>query len=329
MPGLWSMPAWRTSGEAPLQPGDRRDLLRPRCSRGAGDLIAITAVAWTPSWMQPPTEAESRRGFLLAVPWSVYWSSSSTPSRSPSSWSSHFPPAGPPRLNLSWTGTSTRTRGWLRRWWSRWCSAPLWLAASTVICLLLGYPFAYYIATRGLTMRNVLLVLVLIPFWSNFLVRTYAWRVLLGSEGPISQLSQLLGRGETRCCSPLPPSSSASSTDTCPSWCSLYAAIERIDWSLVEAGRDLYASGWRRRRHLWPLSRARGDRRERARLHPGAGRLRHPRSWAAAPRCSATLSCPSSAGAQLAVQVGASVAILAVMLGATWSMSATGAERQG
>ena len=62
----------------------------------------------------------------------------------------------------------------------------LWLAVlNTVICLLIGYPFAYWIATRSKSStRNLLLVLVLIPFWSNFLVRTYAWRVLLDSDGP-------------------------------------------------------------------------------------------------------------------------------------------------
>ncbi|MEX2419944.1 MAG: ABC transporter permease, partial [Acidimicrobiia bacterium] len=48
---------------------------------------------------------------------------------------------------------------------------------TTVICLAVSYPFAYYIATRGPRVRNVLLVLVMIPFWSNFLVRTYAWKV--------------------------------------------------------------------------------------------------------------------------------------------------------
>ena len=54
---------------------------------------------------------------------------------------------------------------------------------TTVICLLVAYPFAYYIATRSERTRNLLLVFVMIPFWSNFLVRTYAWKVLLGADG--------------------------------------------------------------------------------------------------------------------------------------------------
>ncbi|MCB0015940.1 MAG: hypothetical protein KDE34_28690, partial [Anaerolineales bacterium] len=61
----------------------------------------------------------------------------------------------------------------------------VWLAfIATVGCLLVAYPFAYYIARRPSTRtRNLLLVLVMIPFWTNFLIRTYAWRVILGGDG--------------------------------------------------------------------------------------------------------------------------------------------------
>lgn len=116
---------------------------------------------------------------------------------------------------------------------------------STVLCLIISYPFAYYIATRSPRVRNVLLILVMIPFWSNFLVRTYAWKVILGNEGIISQVSQLLG-GD-------PVSILFTNTAVLIGLVygflpfmvlPLYAAIERLDWSLVEAARDLYASGW-------------------------------------------------------------------------------------
>jgi spermidine/putrescine transport system permease protein len=134
----------------------------------------------------------------------------------------------------------------------------LWLAVvATVICLILAYPFAYFIATRRPVIRNVLLVLVMIPFWSNFLVRTYAWRVLLGSEGPVSQLTQLLGLGETRILfTPLAILVGLVYGFLPFMVLPLYAAIERIDWSLVEAARDLYANGWKAFRHVTlPLSR--------------------------------------------------------------------------
>jgi len=134
----------------------------------------------------------------------------------------------------------------------------LWLAVlATVICLVLAYPFSYFIATRGPVLRNVLLVLVMIPFWSNFLVRTYAWRVLLGSDGPVSRLTEFLGLGETRILFTPTAVLIGLVYGFLPFMVlPLYASIERIDWSLVEASRDLYASGWQSfRRVTWPLSR--------------------------------------------------------------------------
>ena len=133
-----------------------------------------------------------------------------------------------------------------------------WLALlNTIVCLLVAYPFAYWIATRAKqSTRYFLLILVLIPFWSNFLVRTYAWRMLLGTEGYITQIGEATGLwGRLLFTAPavflgllygylpfmvLP----------------LYAAIERLDCSLVEAARDLYASGATAfRKVTLPLSR--------------------------------------------------------------------------
>ena len=116
---------------------------------------------------------------------------------------------------------------------------------TTVICLAVSYPFAFYIATRKPRVRNVLLVFVMIPFWSNFLVRTYAWRVILGSEGPVSQASQLLGGEPLR----LLFTNTAVLIGLVYGFMPfmvlpLYAALERMDWRLVEAARDLYADGW-------------------------------------------------------------------------------------
>jgi spermidine/putrescine transport system permease protein len=134
----------------------------------------------------------------------------------------------------------------------------LWMAVlNTVLCLLIAYPFAYWIATRAKQRtRTLLLVAVLIPFWSNFLVRTYAWRMLLDSDGYITQFGELTGLwGRMLFTQPavfigllygylpfmvLP----------------LYAALERMDWGLVEAGRDLYASGSKAFRKITlPLSK--------------------------------------------------------------------------
>lgn len=134
----------------------------------------------------------------------------------------------------------------------------LWLAiVNTVLCLLIGYPFAYWIATRRKpTTRNILLVLVLIPFWSNFLVRTYAWRTLLDNDGLITQLGEATGLWGQLLFN-LPAVFIGLLYGYLPFMVlPLYAAIERIDWSLVEAARDLYASGGDAfRQVVLPLSR--------------------------------------------------------------------------
>ena len=151
---------------------------------------------------------------------------------------------------------------------------------NTVLCLLIGYQFAYWIATRAKQRtRTLLLILVLIPFWSNFLVRTYAWRMLLDSDGYITQLGELVSSLSGWVLTLFGSGAESCTVAFICGWdrllftapavflgllygylpfmvLPLYAAIERIDWSLVEAARDLYADGWTAfRKVTWPLSR--------------------------------------------------------------------------
>jgi spermidine/putrescine transport system permease protein len=70
----------------------------------------------------------------------------------------------------------------------------IWLATTTTaICLLVGYPMAYWITRRPSTLRNFMIMLVIIPFWTNFLVRTYAWIVLLRTQGVVNTALLSLG----------------------------------------------------------------------------------------------------------------------------------------
>lgn len=130
---------------------------------------------------------------------------------------------------------------------------------NTLLCLLFAYPFAYYIARlENARTRNLLLVFVMIPFWTNFLIRTYAWRVILGNDGPINNL--LLALGLIREPLPMLFSTFAVMVGLLYGYMPfmvlpLYAAIDRIDFSLVEAAQDLYASGWQAfRKVVFPLS---------------------------------------------------------------------------
>jgi spermidine/putrescine transport system permease protein len=122
----------------------------------------------------------------------------------------------------------------------------IWLAfLTTAACLLVGYPLAFFIATRPPRWRNALLLLVIIPFWTNFLVRTYAWMVLLSSEGVVNTFLQSL----KIISEPL----NLLFTDFAVAIgliygylpfmvLPLYSSIERFNFSLVEAAQDLGAN---------------------------------------------------------------------------------------
>lgn len=117
-------------------------------------------------------------------------------------------------------------------------------AFTTALCLLIGYPFAYLIARAGPKARPILLLLVIVPFWTSSLVRTYAMIIILNANGLLN--STLLGLGLIN--EPL----QILYTDTAViaglvytllpfMVLPLYAAIEKLDWRLVEAARDLGA----------------------------------------------------------------------------------------
>ncbi|WP_367949332.1 ABC transporter permease [Bacillus sp. FJAT-29790] len=119
--------------------------------------------------------------------------------------------------------------------------------ATTLICIVFGYPFAYIIAKTQVKHRTLLLLLVIVPFWTNSLIRTYAWIVLLRTEGVINTLLQKVGLISE----PLTLLYNSGATlvgfvytlfpfAVLP----LYASIEKLDKTFLEASNDLGASPW-------------------------------------------------------------------------------------
>lgn len=121
-------------------------------------------------------------------------------------------------------------------------------AITTLICLLLGYPLAFFIRTRRTTFaQNFTLFLVILPFWTNFLVRTYAWRVLLGREGTINTFlmdAGLIGEPlrllNTEFAVILGLVYGFLPFMVLP----IYASVEKFDFHFIEAARDLGANNW-------------------------------------------------------------------------------------
>ncbi|MEG3896684.1 MULTISPECIES: ABC transporter permease [unclassified Microcoleus] len=122
----------------------------------------------------------------------------------------------------------------------------LWLAfLTTAACLLVGYPLAFFIATRSPRWRNALLLLVIIPFWTNFLVRTYAWIILLRSEGVVNtalQSLQIISEPLNLLFTPLAVAIGLIYGYLPFMVLPLYSSIERFNFVLVEAAQDLGAN---------------------------------------------------------------------------------------
>lgn len=119
-------------------------------------------------------------------------------------------------------------------------------AIATVLCILLGFPLALFIS-RSKARKNLYLQLVMIPFWTSFLVRTYAWMFLLRDTGLINSL--LLATGLIREPLPLLYNNGAVLIGLVYSYLPfvvlpLYATLERLDKNLIEASADLGARPW-------------------------------------------------------------------------------------
>lgn len=123
----------------------------------------------------------------------------------------------------------------------------LYLAtATTVLCLLIGFPIAYWISRYGGRRKTLLLVLVMLPFWTSYLIRTYAWMIVLRDQGVLNQALQAIGLTQE----PLILLYTDFSVILGMTYgflpftiLPLYVSIDRLDPNLVAAGRDLYADG--------------------------------------------------------------------------------------
>jgi len=119
---------------------------------------------------------------------------------------------------------------------------------TTAICVALSYPLAFFLATRPARTRVVWLTALLIPFWTNLVIRTYAWLLVLDGSMPFSRILSSLGLVDAG--TTLYPSQFAVYLGMVSVFLPftalpIYSAVEKMDWSIVEAANDLYAGKWR------------------------------------------------------------------------------------
>ena len=103
--------------------------------------------------------------------------------------------------------------------------------AATVICLLLGYPFAYLISKHAARRQRTVVLLVMLPMWMNFLIRTYSWMTILGDSGVINSFLTAVG---------LEPAKLINTGGAVI--LGIYSVLSKLDGSLIEAAEDLGSS---------------------------------------------------------------------------------------
>jgi len=113
--------------------------------------------------------------------------------------------------------------------------------AGTILCLLVAYPLAYYLATRAGAKKTILLIFVVLPFWTSFLIRTYAWLTILGATG-IPAILEGLGLGKIVLLNTPFSVLLGIVYNYLPLMVfPLYVTLERLDKRLIEASKDLGA----------------------------------------------------------------------------------------
>ncbi|HLX35217.1 MAG TPA: ABC transporter permease [Candidatus Limnocylindrales bacterium] len=160
-------------------------------------------------------------------------------------------------FKLTWTLTPLHDA--LFNFPTQWSHSLLYGAISTSLDFLIGFPVAYTIAFRGGRYKNLLLFLVIAPFFTSFLIRTISWQILLGDEGPIlSFLKHTLGvvpEEFSILYSPFAVIAGLTYNFLPFMILPLYVALEKIDPALLEASGDLYGGRWQTfRKVTFPLA---------------------------------------------------------------------------
>jgi spermidine/putrescine transport system permease protein len=118
--------------------------------------------------------------------------------------------------------------------------------ATTLLTLLIAYPLALFIARQNARWRTILLFLILIPFWTNFLVRTYAWMVILNNTGLVNTVVTSMGGDRLQLINTQGAVLLGLVYGELPFMVlPIFASIDRFDFTLLEAANDLGANRWR------------------------------------------------------------------------------------
>jgi len=197
---------------------------------------------------RPPTGGTSHRrrwGWLLLVPGMLWLAVFFVFPTIQLFFTSLYDPSGSYETGYTMTWHFANYADALRDNWNLFLRSFAYAGIATVVCLALGYPLAYAIAFKAGRWKYFMLVLVIAPFFTSFLLRTLAWRTILSDQGPVTSFLQTIAI--------LPDDGRLLATPvaviagliynfmpfmTLP----LYASLDKVDHRLIEAAGDLYSS---------------------------------------------------------------------------------------
>lgn len=156
-----------------------------------------------------------------------------------------YDPAGSLQLGYQMTGHWQNYVDALRDYGAQFLRSLVYALIATLACVLLGFPLAYAIAFKAGRFKNLMLVAVIAPFFTSFLIRTLSWQYILGDNEPLVSLLRtlhILGPDGYLLATPFAVVTGLTYNFLPFMVLPLYASLEKIDPRLMEAGADLYAS---------------------------------------------------------------------------------------
>jgi spermidine/putrescine transport system permease protein len=209
----------------------------------------------------PPSTAFGRRrwtGYLLLLPGALWLTIFFIVPMGTLVSTSLYDPTGTLETGYEVTWAFSNYVDALQTYWPEFWRSLVYAGLATLFALLIGYPMAYAIAFKAGRWKNLLLILVIAPFFTSFLIRTLSWKLILADQGAVVDVLKavhILGPDGR-----LLATSAAVVLGLTYNFLPfmvlpLYASLEKIDHRMIEAASDLYASPLQGfRRVTWPLS---------------------------------------------------------------------------
>jgi spermidine/putrescine transport system permease protein len=209
----------------------------------------MSALAHLPATESPPPPPRRRGGrllpYLLLLPGGLWLTLFFAVPIFQLGVTSLYDPSGSLEQGYAMTWAFGNYADALSQYWPHFVRSLAYAGIATVLCLLLGYPLAYAIAQKSGRWKNLMLVCVIAPFFTSFLVRTLAWKTILSDNGAVVGFLRdlhLLDANGRLLATPIAVVLGLTYNFLPFMVLPLYANLDRLDGRLLEAANDLYAS---------------------------------------------------------------------------------------